>query len=116
MKNFIKSIVAGAFFAAFSAGSAQAAILASSDSVPRMVENGWYGDGLAITLVNSVPTGCVLVNEFWLEATHPGYKNISKMVIGASLASRKIRVVFDNAAACVSTGRASVVSVQLLDN
>jgi hypothetical protein len=77
------------------------------------VENGWYGEGMAIVLEASL-SGCPApANQFAVIAGHPSYKEITAMVIAAYLAGTPVQLVVEQGQ-CVFGNRTKIVSVRMI--
>ena len=91
---------------------------APSDGTTSMVayvENGWFGEGLAIHLSTPLAfaTQCSAPNyDFALPATHPGYKEVAAMIFLAYASGVPVQLMVDPAS-CLFGGRTAIAAVRL---
>src|SRR5512132_260297 len=109
-------LLAAFVFASLSAFEARAISPAPSDGTTSRityVENGWFGEGLAVHL--SAPltyaTQCAAAaNDFAVAASHPMFKEISAMIMLAYASGAPVQLMVDPAS-CIFGNRTSIVAV-----
>ena len=84
-------------------------------STVAYVENGWFGEGLAIHL--STPLAFVTqcpapAYDFALPASHPSYREVAAMILLAYASGVPVQLMVDPAS-CLFGGRTAIASVRL---
>ena len=80
------------------------------------VENGWFGEGIAIHVDQSAPAGCVVntgFGDFGVRSDHPAYDKITALILSAFFSHSAVELVV-NPGNCVFGNRTNVVSVRLI--
>lgn len=110
----MKNAIVGLFFALV-ATQAQAQTVVGPGTV-TYVENGWYGEGIAIHTDASIvaPAGCTApTNEFAVLSTHAAYKQVVAMLLSAYYTKAKLQLVV-TPGACTFGNRTTILSVRLM--
>ena len=77
------------------------------------LENGWFGEGIAIHLDKGV-AGCNSAdNDFALSADHPSYKEIIAFATSAFMSSSNIELVVEEGV-CIFGDRTKILSIRLV--
>ena len=77
------------------------------------VENGWYGEGMAIHTSNDGPSGCSAgPNQFAIDRNHPAYQELTAMALMAYMKNIEIGLVADSGT-CILNGRTKIISIRL---
>lgn len=79
------------------------------------LENGWYGEGLAITATTSTSVpGCTpSSSEYGVDASHPNFDAIVAMALAAfASGANVILITADNG--CAFAGRTKILAIKLI--
>jgi hypothetical protein len=95
--------------------TANAAIAETAVSKVILVENGWYGEGMAFQMTVAI-SGCSvginpLGDQYMIEKTHPSYKELTSMLLAAYTTAASVSVTVDTGVCPV--GRTKVLSIKL---
>lgn len=109
-----RGVLAGACVASVicAAPPALAAPSNTIDTTIAQLENGWFGEGMAVILNNVNVSGCGPGNEFGVKASHPNFAQISSLLIAAKLSARTVQIVYEPTS-CVFGNRKELLSVRL---
>jgi hypothetical protein len=79
------------------------------------IENGWFGEGLAIHMTSS-QSGCNAPDtEYAVLSNHPAYKEIVALATSAFMASSDVEFVVEPSPDdCVFGSRTKIISIRLL--
>lgn len=114
MYTFVKC--AAAAFATLVSVSASAAATPSTSAQIIDLMNGWFGEGLAVGLNNTVATGCATSPyQFILQASHPAYKQTASLLLAAHATRRPVVIYFDSGN-CAVSDRAVILGVRMTDD
>ncbi|XXT21292.1 hypothetical protein WME94_06990 [Sorangium sp. So ce429] len=91
-------------------GLARAAHVGTGRGRVTYLENGWFGEGMAVHLTASVP-GCK-DHEYAIPVEHPSYKDMTAMLLSAFINNRQVELVVDQGV-CIFGDRTKVLSVRL---
>jgi ABC-type sugar transport system substrate-binding protein len=107
-------VLGGACLAAMicAASAAHAAPSNTIDTTIAQLENGWFGEGMAVILNNVNVSGCGPGNEFGVKTSHPNFAQISSLLISAKLSGRTVQIVYEPTS-CVFGNRKELLSVRL---
>jgi hypothetical protein len=100
-------------FLTFAATSAHSAL----DVLPlghiTLVENGWFGEGLALHLDVSTPNNTcpAAANDFGIPKEHPSYKDLVAIALSAHAIGAAVQLGVDQGN-CVFGGRTRVISIR----
>jgi len=113
--NFARQSMLAIFLAVISfATQAQYALTAFGQIT--FIENGWYGEGFAIHMENSVQTaGCPAPGyEYGIDASHQAYKILVALLITAYTQKLPVQMVVQ-LGTCVLGARTKIISIRLRD-
>ena len=77
------------------------------------VENGWYGEGLAIRDTVGLDGCSAPDTEFAIDAGHPGYKELVSLALSAFTSASDVQLVVEKNA-CIFGGRTKILSIRLI--
>lgn len=91
---------------------ASASVVASTRII--FVENGWFGEGLAIKTQGSGVSGCPAAsNEFAIAASHPSYQQLVAIALNAFSTDQAVELVVEDGT-CLFGNRTKIVSIRLI--
>ena len=113
--NFSRQSILAIFLALVSF-TTQAQYSPTASGQITFIENGWFGEGFAIHMENSVQTaGCpAAANEYGLEASHQAYKILVALMITAYTQKLPVQMVVQPGT-CVLGARTKIISIRLRD-
>ena len=77
------------------------------------LENGWYGEGVAIHHSTAVITGCTAnSNDFAIDKNHPAYKELIAIALAAYTSESEVELIVDKGV-CGFGGRTKILSIRL---
>jgi hypothetical protein len=77
------------------------------------IENGWYGEGVAIHSSANGPSGCsASLNDFAIDKNHAAYKELVAIALSAYNSNADVEVIVDTGD-CIFGGRTKVLSIRL---
>lgn len=77
------------------------------------IENGWYGEGVAIHSSTNGPSGCsASLNDFAIDKNHASYRELVAIALSAYNSNADVDVIVDTGA-CTFGGRTKVLSIRL---
>ncbi|MDY4282974.1 hypothetical protein [Xanthomonas sp. LF06-19] len=78
-----------------------------------VIENGWFGEGMAIHTSNDGPSGCSApLNDFAIDKNHPSYQELTAMALVAYTKNLDVEVLVDPGV-CIFGDRTKVISIRL---
>lgn len=94
--------------------SGYASQVALAPTTITFVENGWFGEGLAIQTTATYSTSCYGGGtQFAVPITHPAYKDIVAIALAAYAIGSTVQIVIEDST-CAFAGRMSILSIRLL--
>ncbi|UYK66590.1 hypothetical protein NG831_21265 [Xanthomonas sacchari] len=103
-----------AFLALTFCQQAQGAVQAIAAGKIIYVENGWYGEGLALHTSNDGPSGCPgPLNNFAIDKNHPSYKELTAIALAAYTTNANVEFVVDSGS-CPFGNSTKVLSIRLI--
>ncbi|WOS39489.1 hypothetical protein [Xanthomonas rydalmerensis] len=80
------------------------------------VENGWYGEGVAIHMSIDGPPGCsAALNDLAIDKNHPSYQELIAMALTAYTKNMDVGLVVDPGV-CLFGGRVKVIAIRFVQN
>jgi hypothetical protein len=99
-------------------GISSSAALAGGVTAPTakiiLIENGWYGEGLALITDGAGVSGCAGgPTQFAIDAGHPAYKDMVAMALTAFSSGSNVQMMVDQGN-CIFGARTKVISLRLM--